>query len=227
MPGQYYLNLEEFSLERFKHTLETGKLLPARQILKEDLEARFGVLASKGIHNLSELIAALKTRPKIEAFSSGSRLPVEYLVILGREARSYLPKPVYLREIPGLDRGDVEKLEAAGVKHSKHLFERGRTKDARETLSANTGVPMERLLELVKLSDLARVLGVGAANARLLYEAGADTIESLSRCDPEELSRAAHAVNREQRITKAVPSLKDIAHYVAMAGELDKAIEYE
>ena len=39
MTVQYYLNLEEFCLEKFKHTLETGEVLPARQFLKEDVLA--------------------------------------------------------------------------------------------------------------------------------------------------------------------------------------------
>jgi hypothetical protein len=226
MTEPYYINLEEFSLERLKQHFQTREVLPARQVLKEDIEGRFRVLASMGITSLAGLIAALKTKPRIETFARESGLPRQYLIILGREARSYTPKLVYLRDILGVDREHVEGLAAVGIKHSKHLFERGRTVADREALSATTGVPPEGLLELVKLSDLARVRGMGPAFVRLFYEGGADTIENLSRWDPRELSRTLHALNQDRRITKVVPSLKDITLYVEMAQILPKVVEY-
>jgi predicted flap endonuclease-1-like 5' DNA nuclease len=227
MQDPYYINFVEFGLEKFKHILESEEVLPARQILKEDMDERFGVLASMGIRNLDNLISALSTKRKLAAFSQESRLPLDYLVILRREARSYIPKPVVLREIPGINVEDVEKLAAVGIKHSKHLFERGQTKKEREELAAATGVSMQSLLELVKLSDLARVRGIGPAFTRLFYETGADTIEKLSRWDPESLFQRAHEVNKEKGVTKVVPPLKDFVQYVAIAKDLPKLIEYQ
>jgi hypothetical protein len=227
MADPYYINLEEFGLERLRHIFETREVLPARQVLKDDIAGRFQVLAALGIRNLADLVAALKTKARIEAFANESGLPRDYLIVLGREVRSYLPKLVYLRDILGVDPEHVEGLDAAGIKHSKHLFERGRTAADREALSAATGVPPADLLELVKLSDLARVRGMGPAFVRLFYEGGADTIEKLSRWDPEELSETLHALNRQRRITSVVPSLKDVRQYVEMAQDLAKVVEYE
>jgi hypothetical protein len=227
MYDPYYINLMEFSLERFKHILESEEGLPARQILKEDLDARFNVLASMGIRNLSDLTGALSTKRKLQAFSQESGLSIDYLVILRREAKSYIPKPVVLREIPGVNPEDIDKLAAVGIKHSKHLFKRGQTRKEREELAAATGVSMGSLLELAKLSDLARVRGIGAAFTRLFYETGADTIEKLSRWDPEALFQKAHEVNKEKGVTKVVPPLKDFVQYVTIAKDLPKLIEYE
>ncbi len=227
MTNQYYLDLEKFSLDKFKQILKTEEMLPARQILKEDIEGRFEVLTSLGIHHLKDLINALSTKRKIEDFARRSGLSKEYLVILGREARSFKPKVVPLREMVGVDDESVEKLEAIGITHSKHLFDRGRTKEARERLSASSGVPMDELLVLVKLSDLARIRGLGGAFVRLFYEAGADTIESLSKWKPEKLSQAVVKLNKEREITKWVPSLKDVKQYVEMASALAKVIRYE
>ena len=223
----YYLDLQGISLERFKRRLATQELMPGRQILKEEIDARFERLAAMGIENLRDLNDALKNKRKVEAFAQASGLPRDYLVVLRREAQSYMPKPVYLDRIPGVDAGHVAKLAAAGIKHSKHLFERARTGKDRTVLSRTTGVPGGALLELVKLSDLARILGLGPVFVRLFYEVGADTVEKLSRWKPEELSRRAHAMNRERRLSKVVPSLKDITHYVEMARALPKVIEYE
>jgi hypothetical protein len=96
-----------------------------------------------------------------------------------------------------------------------------------EALSASTGVSMENLLELVKLSDLARVRGIGAAFTKLFYETGANTIDKLSRWDPEALFEKAHEVNKGKSVTKVVPPQKDFRQYVAIAKDLPKVIEYE
>ena len=226
MADQYYMNLEEFSLDKFKQILRTEEMLPARQILKEDIEERFEVLSSMGVLHLKDLIDALKTKQKIEEFARRSGLSKEYLVILGREARSFKPKVVPLREMLGVDEEYVDMLESIGITHSKHLFKRGRSKEERERLSTATGVPIEELLVLVKLSDLARIRGLGGAFVRLFYEAGADTVEKLASWDSEKLSRAVVTLNKERGITKWVPSLKDVKQYVEMAGALAKVIEY-
>jgi hypothetical protein len=78
-------------------------------------------------------------------------------------------------------------------------LERGRTREDREKLSAVSGVAREELLERVKLSDLARIRGLGGAFVRLFYDAGGDTIETLSRWDHEGLTVAARRVNLERR----------------------------
>lgn len=83
MANQYHMNLEKFSLDKFKQILKAEEMLPARQILKEDIEERFEILASMGVHNLRDLIDALKTRQKVKDFAQRSGLSLEYLVILG------------------------------------------------------------------------------------------------------------------------------------------------
>ena len=105
MTDDYYLDLEGFSLERFRQTLESGNLLPSRRILKDEIPERFAILESLGIRNLQNLIEALKTKKRLENFARQSGLPMDYLVNLRREANSYLPKPMDLAVIPGVDLG--------------------------------------------------------------------------------------------------------------------------
>jgi predicted flap endonuclease-1-like 5' DNA nuclease len=223
----YTIDLQSYTLDRLKERFQKDKLLPARQVLREDLEERFRILEEMGIHNLAELIAALRTRRKVAAFAARSGLPEDYVVILGREARSFVPKPVYLRDIPGVHAEQVARLAEIGILHSKHVFERARTPTEREALAETTGIPPEALLELVKFSDLARVGGMGPAYVRLLYEAGADRIETLAQQDPAKLRDQAFSVNATHRWTRVVPSLEDITNYVMTAQALPKAIQYE
>ena len=227
MEDPYYIRFEAFSLDRLIEQFKSEDVLPGRQILREEVDERFEILSSMGMHNLADLIAALSTKRKLEQFSQQSGLPVEYLVILRREVRSYIPKPVYLAEIPGVDPQDAQRLASTGITHSKHFFERGQTVDQRKQLSRASGISMQNLLEFARLSDLARVRGLGPTFTRLIYEAGADSIESLSRWDPEELFQVVHTVNRERHITRAVPPLKDFKQYVEIAGDLPKVIEYD
>lgn len=226
MADQYHIDLERFSLERFRHILETSEVLPGRKVLKEKISERFGILESMGIRNLKELIDVLSTKKKVEKFSQESGLPNDYLVILRREANSYIPKPVNLRDIPGVDPEYIERLASVGIKNTKHLFERGRSRSDRAELSRLVDVPGDDLLELVELSDLARIGGVGPVFARIFLDAGIDTLEKLSNSSPDELFEKLLAINKEKGYTKVMATLKDVTLCINIATELPKVIEY-
>lgn len=227
MPSQYYRNLDDFRLERFEQRLASEELLPARRVLKEDLEERFRVLRSLGITNLQGVMDNLGTKRRISAFAQKSGLPYDYLVILGREARSYVPKPVHFRQIPGLDPDHVARLEATGIKHTKHLFDQALTPAARLALSEETGLACSDILEYVRMSDMARILGVGPVFVCLYYAAGVRSLVDLSTRSPEELWSHLHDVNDAQGLSSVVPSLKDVKHSVREAQELPHVVEYE
>ena len=226
MADPYCIDLEQFSLERFRHILETKYILPGRRILQEKMPERFAVLASMGIENLNELRKALKTKSGREKIAQASGLPEEYLAILQREVNSYISKPFNLGDIPKVDPEYLEKLASVGIKHTKHLFKRARFKRDRAELSELADVPKDALLELVKLSDLARIVGVGPVFARLLYEAGADTLEAFLARSPDELIEELHAINDEKGYTRIMPTAKDIEYCFETAKYLPRAVEY-
>jgi hypothetical protein len=231
MADQYHLDLEGFSLERFRHILEISELLPSRRILKEKISERFALLETMGIRNLKELTDALSTKKKIARFSQESGLPQDYLEILKRQTKIYTPNPISLKDIPGIAPEYIERLAALGLKQTKQLFNRAKSKKDRAELAKVADVPGDVLLELVKLSDLARAGWVGPIFARLIYEvlideAGAGTLEALSKQSPEELFERLQAVNNEQKLTKGSFSVKDVASCIEIAKELPKVIEY-
>jgi predicted RecB family nuclease len=82
-------------------------------------------------------------------------------------------------------------------------------------------------MELVKLSDLVRVSGVGPVFARLLYEAGVDTIETLAQSTPEHLLERVCAVNEASQLTKVMPTLKDMRYCIELAQDLPVAIKFD
>lgn len=221
MADLYCIDLEQFSLEQFKHMLETKDILPGRRILLEDMEKRFAALASMGIKNLSELRAALRNQAKREAFAQKSGLPLDYLVILRREINSYLSRPFNLEKIPGVNPEYVERLAAVGIKHTKHLFKRALSPADWAALAEAANVPDDALLELVKLSDLARIVGVGPVSVRALYDAGIETPEAFLTYSVEELLAKVRAVEEMAASTR-----KDIEYCLETAQYLPKAIEY-
>jgi hypothetical protein len=226
MAGQYYIDLEHFSLQKFQRRLERGEVLPSRQILKEKIPERFASLKAQGIGNLKELTEALSTKPKIERFARASGLPAAYLEILKRETGIYTPKPVALKAFPGIAAEHIERLAALGITQSRQLFERAATKKERAALARAANLPGEALLELVKLSDLARAGWVGPIFARLFYEAGADMVERLVQCVPEALYAKLVAINAEQKLTKSHFTVKDVALCIEIAKELPHGIDY-
>ena len=226
MCDAYYLDLMSFTLEKFKILLLSEEMIPSRRILLEDTDECFNILHEMGVYSLQDLISTLGCKQKRENFSHRSGLSLNYLTILWREAKSYHPKVVYFREIPGLKDADIDVLARIGITHSRHLFRRAQTENQRAQLSDITGIPTARLLEMVRLSDLARVRGLGPAFVRLFYEIGVDSIVSLARSDPGQLFKKAHALNQTGKFTKVIPPLKDFEQYIRMAQDLPKEIEY-
>jgi hypothetical protein len=86
-----------------------------------------------------------------------------------RELRNQRIKqaPFTLKDFRGVNPEHVKKLADIGIRNVKEMLEAGRTRDTRKELSAKTEVPVEAILELVKLSDLARIQGVKSIRARL------------------------------------------------------------
>jgi hypothetical protein len=226
MTEQYHVDLAQFSLEKFKQTLETGELLPSHKILKEDITARFAILKANGITNLQELLEILSAKQKIERFAQISGLPLDYLVILKRRLGVYTPKPLDLKELPGIAPLYIERLDVLGIKHTRQLFERAKSGADRAALAQQANAPENVILELVKLSDLARAGYVGPAFARLLYETGVDTIEKVAGESPESLRQKLVTTNNERRLYNAsIPAIKDLASWLDIVRELPIAIE--
>jgi hypothetical protein len=221
MSNQYHINLEKYSLQQFKQNLESREMIPSRVILKEALDERFEILQNRGISNLKELIEALKTKQKIELFSKETGLSVEYLTILNREAKSYLPNPIRLDKFPGIDPKYIRRLEDSGIKNSRQLFNQATNKAERHQLAHRINVPTEIMDELVCLSDLSRAYGVGPVFARIIYDVGIKTIQEFVEHTAEEFIQ----IYEEKEQKKADFGIGEIQFSIDLAKELDIAVE--
>lgn len=168
MNDTYHLDLSLVPLEAFFGTLREGNISPGRSVLLEDTNQRRATIAAAGIQTLGELVAALKTETKLVAFAKQTGLPTEYLTILRRQGQSWLPSPVQLSRFPGVSTSLVIALVDAGVKHSKHLWEA--VIQNSPVLADIESVFTSEYRDLVGMSDLVRIPGIGPIFARAFLE---------------------------------------------------------
>ncbi len=216
MNQQYYIDLEKYSLQKFKENLQRRDMIPSRVILKDNIDERFKILCANGIENLKDLIGELKNKDKIEEFSNKANLSVEYLTILKREASSYLPNPIQLRKMPGVDVATVSALEKIGLKNTKHFFNEASNSDKINQISHLSGVSVTKLNELSSLSDLARLYGVGPVFARIIYDVGISSVNDFVKYSAEDFIEIYE--NKTQK--KADFGISEINFSIELAKEL-------
>ena len=116
--------------------------------------------------------------------------------------------PFPMKDFRGVNPEHIAKLELTGVKKAGQMLVAGQTPEKRKSLAKETEIPAEAVLELVKLSDLARLPGVKGVRARLYYDAGVDSVEKLAAWEPEALL-AMTAAQGENRVAWPVTADKE------------------
>ena len=225
MKDNYFVDTDKFTLDKFRIILKTKDILPSRVVLKDKIDERFDLLKSKGINSLSDLLDSLKTKPKLDKFSKESGLDVDYLIILRREANSYVSVPVRLIDLPFIETDIIAKLDSIGIKDSKQLFDNAAKRSDREYLADRYKLPIDRLMELVELSDLVRITGVGPVFARIILDSGIGSVKDFLSFDSEDLFDKLVRTNNDKGLTKAKFSIKDIEYCIELGKDLPLVLE--
>lgn len=225
MEYNYHISLENMELGEYEKILKSKELLPGRKLLKEDINAKFNILRSEGIKNLKELLEMLKTKKKMEKFAHETGLPYNYLMILKREIKSYQPNPVNLKNFPGINNYYVEKLGLIGIKNSKQLFIRVQNQEEILKLSEKSNIPLKELNEILNLSDLVRINGVGPVFARMMMDIGIDSTIKLAKSKAEIVFNELITLNKIKNYTKAKFTIKDIYYCIDFAKKLSESVE--
>ncbi len=221
MKVNFHMDLEKYSLKKFRKSLKSRKMIPSRVSLKENIDERFNILEKFSILNNQQLIDTLKTKEKIVEFSKLSGLPTDYLILLNREAKSFLPNPCRLDKFSGIEKKYFAILEEHNIKNTRQFFNLANNELARIQLAHSTNIPISILEELFGLSDLSRVYGVGPVFARMIYDLGVHSIKSFLTYSGEEFIE----IYEEKTHKKADFSIHDIDFSLELAKELD--IEFE
>ena len=129
-------------------------------------------------------------------------------------------------KIEGIGKVYAEKLAAAGIKTTEKLLEVAFTAKARGELEAKAGIPHKLILEWVNLADLLRIKGVGEEYSDLLEEAGVDTIAEFANRNAENLFAKILETNKEKKLVRRPPVLKQVQKWIEEAKRLPHKVEY-
>ena len=134
--------------------------------------------------------------------------------------------PFKLSAFRGVQAEHISKLEALGIKNAGQMLLAGDTREKRSILAQTAGIPETVVLELVKLSDLARLPGVKGIRARLYYDAGVDTVEKMATWEPQALRLMVTAYVERTGFEGIAPLPKEVSSTVANARKLPKLVEW-
>jgi predicted flap endonuclease-1-like 5' DNA nuclease len=135
-------------------------------------------------------------------------------------------KPFDLKGFRGVNPKHVDKLASTGIRNVKQMLKAGKTRAGRQNLSEKTGIPLEAILEFVKLSDLARIPGIKGIRARLYFDAGVDTIEKMAEWDPKELRETCIEFVERTGFDGIAPLPKEAEFSIKKAKRLPRIVEY-
>ena len=131
-----------------------------------------------------------------------------------------------IEDIEGIGPASAEKLAAADIKDTDGLLEKCCDKGGRKKVAEQTGVSESQLLKWANMADLFRIRGVGSEFAELLERSGVDTVKELATRNAANLAAKMAEVNEEKKLTRRVPSEKEVAGWVSQAGELPATITH-
>jgi hypothetical protein len=136
-------------------------------------------------------------------------------------------KPFKLKKFRGTNKRHIMLLEKEEVTNVNQMLERGKTPHDRKELSKKTGIPLESILEYVKLSDLSRLGGVKGIRARLYLDAGVDTLDKMASWNPEELRTYLIGFVKRTSFKGIAPLPKEMRNTVKTAKRIKRIVEYD
>lgn len=160
-------------------------------------------------------------------FKFAGKLELAHFAHAFREAGTAKTRQVFkLRNFRGVDLDAVARLEELGIVNVEHMLKAGKTPDDRRKLSKQTGIPLKKVLELVKLSDLSRLGAIKSVRARLYYDAGLDTPDKFAKWKMEDLRKMLIEFIRRTGFDGIAPLPKELNNAIATAKKLTKVIQY-
>jgi hypothetical protein len=134
-------------------------------------------------------------------------------------------KPFLIKKFRGVNLEHIAKLDALYIENIDQMLDAGRTPRLRQELATQTGLPLDAILEFVKLSDLARIRAVRSVRARLYHDAGL-TPEIIATWEPEDLRAMLVAWVEEMGFNGIAPLPKEALNLVHEARRLPKIVQY-
>jgi hypothetical protein len=145
------------------------------------------------VENYTDLILSVENKEKCEDFLRKTQLPFEDCIsTLNYIFRWVLPHKLYLRELIDTEnkthKNYIKELRTHKIRFNLDLLESGRTREGREKLAQETGIPKSFILDLVNLTDMSRLPYSNRKTIKHLSAGGFDSVAKLAQADSEKLS---------------------------------------
>ena len=223
----YYMDLSAISLKQYADRLKNTELLPSQQVLKEDVDRRFAIIAGQGIQNILQLQDMLKTKGKVSSFAKATALPEPYLTVLRRELNSYTAQVRKIADFSSIGDGLKAGLAALSILTMEDLYDRVLTPEKCTALAVELPASVDDVLMLTKLADVSRLRYVNPPFATLLAHSAYDTVAKIKEADPLALHRELMAVNENSGFFKGRINAKDMEFLAREAGYVSLDIRYD
>lgn len=210
----YIPDLSAISLDEFKNDFKTGRILPSRKPLLDDIDEKFLRLYNAGISNATSLREALKSSSSLKKCAKEVNIPESYLKLLKREVNSLLPTPVKFSNIPGISPKTVGQLKNLEIIDTENLFPHIHNPESRKKFQETSGLSMSDILWLTKLVDVSRIKWVGPKLARLIIDTEYDTVEKLGNGKPAEVLKAFNEAKKNHQAYAGPLGINDIDSWI-------------
>lgn len=134
-------------------------------------------------------------------------------------------KPFQLKDFRGMDPDQIKALKAHKITNINQMLKAGKTPQLRTELAEKTGIPVVSILELVRLSDLARLPGVKSIRARLYHDAGIVSIAQFASMQEEDILRITCEFVESSGFDGIPPLPAEVKHGITTARSLAIILE--
>ena len=210
----YMPDISKIKLEEFKKELLTGRLLPSRKPLLDDIEWKFAQLKNAGIDNAARLKEILRSNPNLKRLAEETGISEGYLILLKRETNNLLPTPIKFSNVPNISEEIVKQLNALNIVNTENLFPFVKDPENRQKFKNLSGLSMDQILWLTKLVDISRIKWVGPKLARLILETEYDTVIKLANGDPSEVLKAFNDAKNIHKTYQGPLGINDIESWI-------------
>jgi len=168
-------------------------------------------LRKGGVNRLSEFIESVETTEKAKELIRKTGIPLENLKVMFINYVDFLVLPELKSVRLVVDNSNpshllhVRKLGKLKLANNLALLDAGRTKEAREKIARETGIPEEVLTEFVNRADISRKRNVARA-VDYFCKAGYDTFDKIRMVDHREFRdkvwdyASAHGISNKNQI---------------------------
>ncbi len=129
-------------------------------------------------------------------------------------------------DVEGIGEVYGTKLKEAGIATTAALLKEGATPAGRKKIAKETGISHALILRWINHVDLFRIKGVQKQYAELLEASGVDSVPELAQRDPAHLQPKMASVNEKKKLVRKLPTLDQVADWVAQAKKLPRTITY-